>query len=132
MLQETYTQINAVLLATSPLNHSAAGSGLKSHGHWLGLQALARDRCVSDNELPVREILFIAACIRALHLCCLWLSLWGNLSRSYVYNRVLGPSHPWIMDTLLLLGQLYGLFCNLTLCVSIFLGGNPVFPILTS
>ena len=30
VLQEAYTLINAILLATSPFNHFAAGSGLKN------------------------------------------------------------------------------------------------------
>ena len=51
------------------------------------------------------------------------------------HTRVFFPSHPWIMDILLLLGQVFGLsgsswylylgieiiFCNLYLCISIFL-----------
>ena len=60
VLQETSTRINAILLATSPLNYSTAGSGLKKLDHWLVLQTLAKYRCVSDTELPVREILINA------------------------------------------------------------------------
>ena len=121
---------------TSPINHFAAGSGLKSLGHWFGLQTLARDRCVSDIELPVREILFNAG-----HKCPSSWFFVGQLLRSCVHNRVFGLSHPWIMDILLLLGQLFVLsssncrlcseieiiLCNLSLCVFTFLGGNPVF-----
>ena len=62
VLQEIYTQINAILLVTSLLNHFTGGSGLKNLGHWLSLQTLARDKCVSDTtELPVREILLEVA-----------------------------------------------------------------------
>ena len=60
----------------------------------------------------------------------------GQVFRSCDQNRVFSPSHPWIMDILLLLNQLYGLsgsssrlclqiqiiFKNLSLCISTFLG----------
>ena len=101
MLQETYTQINAILLATSSVNHSAARSGLKSLGRWLGLHTLARDRCVSDTELPVREILFNAGHKGSSSLLPLVIFV-GQLLRSCVHSKVFGPSHPWIMDILLL------------------------------
>ena len=101
--------------------------------------------CVSDTELPVRRILFKAG-RKGPHLCCFWLyNSVGQLLKSCIHNWVFGPSHPWIMDILLLLGQLYELyssnchlcleieiiFRNLSLCVSTFLGVNPV-NILTS
>ena len=60
-LQETYFHIHGLLLADPPHGDSAAGPSLKNLGHWLGLQTLASDRCVSASELPVREILLNAA-----------------------------------------------------------------------
>ena len=106
VLQETYTQINALLLATS-LNHSADGSGLKGLGHWLGLQTLAKDSCVSDTELPVREI-FIKAAHKGPSILLPLVIFVGQLFRSCDQNRIF-PFHPWIMDILLLLDQLCGL-----------------------
>ena len=73
----------SILLATTPLNHSAAGSGMKSLGHWLSLPTLVEDRCVSDTELTVREIL-----IKAVHkgplFCYLWSFLWASCSGAVI------------------------------------------------
>ena len=137
MLQETYTWINAILLAPSPLNHSAAGSGLKSLGHWLAWsQTLAKDRCVcvSDTELPVREILINAAHKDPSFLLPL-IILWVNCSGAVIKIGFLAHLAHGFMDILLFLGQLYGLsgssyhlcleteiiFQNLSLCISTFL-----------
>ena len=138
---DLYTQINAILLATSPLNHSTAGSGLKTLGNWLGLQTLAKDSCVSATELPLREILIKAVQKSLSFLLPLVILFVGQLFRSCDQNRVFSPSHSWIMDILLLLGQLYGLsgsscrlcleieiiFQNVSLYVSTFLGENSDF-----
>ena len=96
-----------LFLAISPLNHSAAGSGLESLGYWLGLQTLAKDRCVSDTELLVREILIIAAHKGPLFLLPLVIFV-SQLLRRCDQNKVFSSSLPWIVDILLLLGQLYG------------------------
>ena len=104
VLQETYiyisyTWINSVSLVGyrgSPLNYSAAGSGLKCLGHWLGLQTLAKDRCVSDTELPMREILINAAHKGPSFLLPLVIFV-GQVFRSCDQNRVFSS---WIMDIL--------------------------------
>ena len=51
---------------------------LKSLGHWLGLQTMARDRCVSDTELPVKKILFNAGRKGSSTLLPLVILVWGN------------------------------------------------------
>ena len=60
VLRETHSSINAILLSEAPLN-TTVRSSLNNLGHWLGLQTLAKDQCISTIELPVREFLVSAA-----------------------------------------------------------------------
>ena len=57
-------------------------------GHWLGVLTLAKDRCVSDSELPVKEIL-IKAVRKGPSFLLLLVIFVGQLFRSYDQNGVL-------------------------------------------
>ena len=57
VLQETYSQIRDILLADQPF----VGPILKNLGHWLGLQTLAKDKGVSEERLPLKEVILSAA-----------------------------------------------------------------------
>ena len=53
VLQETYSQIRDIFLADQPFT----GPNL---GHWLGLQILARDKGISEERLPLKEVILSA------------------------------------------------------------------------
>ena len=67
---------------------------------------MTKDRCVCDTELPVREILINAAHKGPSFLLPLIIFV-DQVFNGCDQTRVFSPSHPRIMDILLLLGQLY-------------------------
>ena len=81
VLQETYSQIRATLFADQP--SMAIGPTLKNLGYWLGLQTLARDKGVSEERLPLKEVI-LSATHRVFQIYCvyspLYLSYWVTVS----------------------------------------------------
>ena len=115
VLQETYSQIREILLADQPFT----GPSLKNLGHWLGLQTLARDKGVSEEWLPLKEVILSAAHGDLSDLLYVF-SFVSQLLGHSAHSRIFQPSHPWIVDILFLLGQLYTSFSsNLHLCLAI-------------
>ena len=96
MLEETYYQIRDILLADQPF----VGPILKNLGHWLGLQTLAKDKSVSEERLPLKEVILSAA-----HGDPLYLSCWAivPIAGSFIHLVILGLH----VDILFLLGQLH-------------------------
>ena len=117
VLQETYSKIREILFADQPF----PGPSLKNLGHWLGLQTLARDKGVSEEWLPLKEVILFAAHGDLSNLLCV-LSFVSQLLGHSAHSRIFQPSHPWIVDILFLLGQLYvyaSFSSNLRLCLAI-------------
>ena len=88
---------------------------------------MGKDRCVSDTELPAREIL-IKAAYKALHFCCLWSFLWANCSRAVIKIahlthglRTLGQLYRLSGSSCCLCLEIEIIFQNFSLCVSTFL-----------
>ena len=99
VLRETYSSINAILLSEAPLN-TTVRSSLNKLDHWLGLQTLAKDQCISTIELPVREFLVSAAHGGSLVLLPL-ISFVSQLLKTSVQSTIFSPFHLWIVDILL-------------------------------
>ena len=111
VLQETYSQIRDILLADQSL--------AQNFGHWLGLQTLAKDKGVSEERLPLKEVILSAAHGDLPDLLYA-LSFVSELLGHSPHSRIFHASHPWIVDILFLLGQLYASFgSNLCLCLAI-------------
>ena len=74
---------------------------------------------ISKEGLPLKEVILSAAHGDLLHLLCV-LSFVSEMLDHSPHSRIFHPSHPWIVDILLLLGQLYASFgSNLRLCLAI-------------
>ena len=94
-----------ILLADQPF----VGPILKNLGHWLGVQTLAEDKDVSEERLPLKEVILSAAHGD--------LSCWAivPIAGSFIHLIL-----NWIVDILFLQGQLYASFgSNLRLCLVI-------------
>ena len=87
VLQETYSQIREILLVDRPFT----GPSLKNLGHWLGLQTLARDKGVSEEWLPLKEVILSAAHGDLSDLLCV-LSFVSQLLGHSAHSRIFQPS----------------------------------------
>ena len=74
VLRETYSQIREILLANRPFT----GPSLKNLGHWLGLQTLARDKGVSEEWLPLKEVIISLLLMGIFQICCVYSPLYPS------------------------------------------------------
>ena len=83
------------------------------------MQTLAKDKGISEESLPLKEVILSAAHRDLPDLLCV-LSFVSELLGHSPHSRIFHPSHPWIVDILFLLDQLYASFgSNLRLCLAI-------------
>ena len=102
----TYRCIGLALQADLSFNVSFDRPTLKNLGHWLGLLTLVRNIAVSDEVLPLWDIVNIASHKGSQVLLLGIYSLVAQILMAGLCSTIFHHSHPWVRGMLSLLARL--------------------------